>query len=843
MSHRSSPREKSRPLCPSNLQDCHDILMKAPIGIFVSTANGRFIDANRALARLYGYDSAEELIDAITDIATQIYVDPTDRATFTQQLTAHGKLISHECRQRRRDGAIFWACEYAQAVRDQAGIITHYQGFTADVTEHKKAEKTIHENESQLDSIFRSAPVGIGVVSNRVIRQVNRRLCEITGYQSAELINKNARIFYSNNEDFSLVGLQKYQQMTEHGTGTVETRWKRKDGTIIDVLLSSTPIEPSDWSKGITFTALDITDRKRSEAALQKSEMKLANYANQMEQFSLSASSMFSIQDENLLFAKISRAIVDYSDFKRVLIFLFKDDAPYRHLIGYAGISEEIVDRLRQIPWPKSWYDRVFSDGLRLGHFSYYIPHTMKEILNQEATVYGDATSPADNSAWHNEDNLFVRLNDENDEFIGIISVDDAKSGRKPTLETVRPLEIYAGMIAQIIILKREQSKRERLEGQLRQALKMESVGRLAGGVAHDFNNMLAVILGHAEMALDQIDPSQPIFADLLQIRQAATRSADITRQLLAFARKQTVVPKILDLNETVAGMLKMLRRLIGEDIDLAWLPGYDLWPVKMDPSQIDQILVNLCVNARDAIETDGKITVETSNRIIDNKYCADHTGFISGKYVQIVVSDNGHGIDQETLAHIFEPFFTTKGIGEGTGLGLATVYGIVKQNKGFINVYSEPDQGTTFTVYLPENRDPMEQHHPQIQVEPAQRGEETILLVEDEQTILNMTTTMLQRLGYTVLAAGTPGEAISLAGKHSSEIDLLLTDVIMPKMNGQALAEKLMTDQPEMRCLFMSGYTANAISHHAVFNDGVNFIQKPFSQKELADKIREVLQ
>ena len=817
--------------------------MKAPIGIFVSTANGRFIDANQALAHLYGYNSAEELIAATTDIATQIYIDPTDRETFTQQLTVHGELFSHECRQRRRDGSIFWACEYAQAVRDQAGNITHYQGFTADVTEHKVAEKIIHENESHINSIFRSAPVGIGLVCHRLIKQVNRRLCEITGYQSAELINQNARIFYSNDADFSLVGRQKYQQITEHGTGTVETRWQRKDGTIIDVLLSSTPIEPTDLAKGVTFTALDITDRKRSEAALQKSEIKLANYANQMEQFSLSASSMFSMQDEDLIFAKISKAIVDYSDFKRVLISLFKDEAPYRDLIGYAGISKEIVDRLRKIPLPKSWYDRVFSDGLRLGHCSYYVPHTMKEILNQEASVYSDDTSPADNSAWHREDNLFVRLNDENGELIGIISVDDAKSGRKPTLETVRPLEIYAGMIAQIIILKREQSKRERLEGQLRQALKMESIGRLAGGVAHDFNNMLAVILGHAEMALDQIDPSQPIFADLLQIRQAATRSADITRQLLAFARKQTVVPKILDLNETVTGMLNMLRRLIGEDIDLAWLPGYVLWPVQMDPSQIDQILVNLCVNARDAIKTDGKITVETGNRILDKKYCADHSGFIPGEYVQIVVSDNGHGIDIETLGNIFEPFFTTKDIGEGTGLGLATVYGIVKQNKGFINVYSELGQGTTFTIYLPRYLGTREQPHPKIQLEPAQRGEETILLVEDEPTILNMTMTMLQRLGYTVLAAGSPGEAILLAAKHSSEIDLLLTDVIMPKMNGQALAEELVTNQPEMRCLFMSGYTANAISHHAVLPEGVCFIQKPFSQKDLSDKIREVLQ
>ena len=837
-----STSQEGRPLSPSNLKDCHDILMNAPIGIFVSTTEGRFIDANPALARLYGYDSPQALIEAITDIATQTYADPVDRQTFVQQIKEHGELVSHECRQLRKDGSVFWASESARAFRDDNGTITHFQGFTADITAHKEAEISLRENESQINSIFKSAPIGIGVVIDRTIKQVNLQLCEISGYCAKELEGRSARILYRSDEDYTFVGQEKYQQIHNHGTGTVETKWRRKDGTIIDVLLSSTPIDPGDLSKGVTFTALNITDRKQSEAALQKSEIKLINYANQMEQFSLSAASMLSLKDENVIFAKISEAIADYSDFRRVLISLFKDEAPYRDLIGYAGVPAEVVDRLGKIPLPKSWYDRVFLQGLHLGQCSYYIPHTMKEILNQEATLYGDSPPSTDDSAWHPEDNLFVRLNDEHGEFIGVISVDDAKSGRQPTLETVRPLEIYAGMIAQIIVLKREQTKRERLESQLRQALKMESVGRLAGGVAHDFNNMLAVILGHAEMAIERIDPALPIYADLQQIRQAATRSAEITRQLLAFARKQTVVPKILDLSETVAEMLKMLRRLIGEDINLAWLPGYDLWPIYMDPSQIDQILVNLCVNARDAVGNNGTITVATGNCVLDKKYCADHTGAAPGEYVRITVSDNGCGIDTETVAHIFEPFFTTKGVGEGTGLGLATVYGIVKQNKGFINVHSEPDQGTAFTIYLPRHPGTTKQDHAAVSAEQALRGEETILLVEDEPTILNMTMTMLQSLGYTVLPAGTPDEALRLAAQHVGEIHLLLTDVIMPKMDGRSLSEKLLITQPEMKCLFMSGYTANVVSHHAVLDDGVCFIQKPFSKKALSDKIREVL-
>ncbi len=402
------------------------------------------------------------------------------------------------------------------------------------------------------------------------------------------------------------------------------------------------------------------------------------------------------------------------------------------------------------------------------------------------------------------------------------------------------------GVIASVRdITERKQNEKARikLEEQLQQAQKMEAIGQLAGGVAHDFNNMLGVILGHAELAMDVVGQSQPLLrANLEEIRKAAARSADITRQLLAFARKQLVSPKVIDLNETVAGMLKMLLRLIGEDINLLWQPGADLWRVKVDPSQIDQILANLCVNARDAIAGVGKITVETGNSTFDEDYCTSHTGFLSGEFVRMSVSDSGCGIDRETLQHIFEPFFTTKKVGEGTGLGLATVYGIVQQNHGFVNVCSEPGQGSTFTIYLPRHARTGAPGRDEAIEENALGGNETILLVEDEPTVLKMTTTMLNRLGYTVLAAGTPDEAIRLVAGGIGRIDLLLTDVIMPEMNGRTLAGRLLGYQAEMKCLFMSGYTANVISHHGVLDEGVCFIQKPFSKNELATQVREAL-
>lgn len=426
-----------------------------------------------------------------------------------------------------------------------------------------------------------------------------------------------------------------------------------------------------------------------------------------------------------------------------------------------------------------------------------------------------------------------------------------ADDGHRILLETIKtPMYDNTGILIGVLGIGRDITERKRveeenakLEVQLQQAQKMEAIGQLAGGVAHDFNNMLGVIQGHAEMAMELLDPAQPLYADLNEILKAAGRSADITRQLLAFARKQTIAPKVLDLNETVEGMLKMLRRLIGEDIDIVWMPGSGLWQVKVDPSQIDQILANLCINARAAISGVGKITVMTENCTLDECYSATHTDCNPGEYVRITVSDSGCGMDKTTLAHIFEPFFTTKSVGEGTGLGLATVFGAVKQNKGIINVYSEPGQGTSFAIHLPRYFGNTQQSTIALEMEPAAHGHETILLVEDEPTILGMTARMLERLGYTVLAASSPEEAIRLVTEFVGEVYMLMTDVVMPGMNGRDLADRLLKDYPTMKCLFMSGYTANIITTQGVLGEGMNFIQKPFSRKELAAKVRQVLE
>lgn len=427
-----------------------------------------------------------------------------------------------------------------------------------------------------------------------------------------------------------------------------------------------------------------------------------------------------------------------------------------------------------------------------------------------------------------------------NSEIVGVVGLanKDADYDQTDILETSLLMEA----VWKVTENKQSEENNIKLTDQLQQARKIEAIGRLAGGVAHDFNNMLGVIIGYTEMAMMKLGPSEPLYADLEEVKKAAERSAALTRQLLAFARKQTIEPTVLDLNVVIAGLLNMLQRLIGENIMLNWQPGTPLWQVLADPSQIDQMLANLCVNIRDAITDVGKATIETGNCALDEAWCASHLGSVPGEYVRISVKDNGSGMDKEVLEHLFEPFFTTKETGKGTGMGLATVYGIVKQNNGFLTVDSQPGEGATFTIYLPRHLGKSGHIKERPATTPARRNMETILLVEDEATVLEMARVKLTMQGYSVLTANSPGKAVSLAREYEGEIDLLLTDVIMPEMNGRDLAGELLSLYPDIKSLFMSGYTADVISNHGVLGEGIFFIQKPFSLESLTAKVREVL-
>ncbi|MFZ2634002.1 MAG: PAS domain S-box protein [Desulfosalsimonadaceae bacterium] len=669
-----------------------------------------------------------------------------------------------------------------KVVYDDAGQPVSFIGTIMDITARKKAEEALRQSEVWHRTLVETIPDLVWLKDmNGVYLSCNPTFERYFGAKEADIVGKTDYDFQS--KDLADFFREHDKKAIAAGGPSVNEEWLTfPDNGYLGLFETvKTPMRDAEGHLvGVLGIARDITARKRSEDALRESEERL--------RVALDATRI-GIWDWNI------EQDIWYAS------------PQYYTMLGYepeTGPSDRTV-----------WLDRVHPQDRE------FVASEIRKVLDGKDAHYGYEArmQHADGSyKWHR--------------VLGHV-IDRDAYGKATRMLGVR-MDITEG--------KRAEEEREKMQAQLNQALKMESVGRLAGGVAHDFNNMLGIILGHTEMAMEQVDSVQPLYDDLGEIRKAAERSADLTRQLLAFARKQTVSPMVLDLNETVESMLKMLRRLIGEDIDLAWLPGPGMWPVKVDPAQIDQILANLCLNARDAIAGVGKVTIETENVVFEEAYCAENADVVPGEYVLLAVSDDGFGMDKETLGKLFEPFFTTKEMGKGTGLGLATVYGIVKQNNGFIKVYSEPGQGTTFKIYLPRYRGKSGQMQKEFAAEPISGGHETILLVEDEPAILKMTTMMLERMGYRVMAANTPGEAIRLAEAHPAEIHLLMTDVVMPEMNGRDLAKNLLSLYPHLKRLFMSGYTADVIAHHGVLEDGVYFIQKPFTKKALADMLRGVL-
>ncbi len=489
----------------------------------------------------------------------------------------------------------------------------------------------------------------------------------------------------------------------------------------------------------------------------------------------------------------------------------------------------------------------------------------VKLIVNPENGVIVEANEAAEKFyGWSREELLWMRIHD-----INVLPIERVEEEMKKAANleqnqfefrhrladgTLRDVNVFCNkidiqgkaylhsIIQDISSHKQAEEEKEKLQAQLLQSQKMETIGRLAGGIAHDYNNMLSVILGYTELAISQVNPSDRIYSQLTEVLNASKRSADITGQLLAFARRQPMEPRALDLNQAATPILKMLQRLVGENIELIWKPCDAIWATYMDPSHLDQILTNLCANARDAITGEGNIIIETGNITFAETDCADHEGLVSGDYIMLAVSDDGCGMDREIQTQIFEPFFTTKELGKGTGLGLATVYGIIKQNNGFIHVYSEPGRGTTFRIYLPRYEGTVAGTEPGLDEEIPLGDGETILLVEDDEAILILCRTILDSLGYRVLTAGTPSQARRLVRDHVGKIDLLISDVIMPEMNGRELAEILREDCPNLKVMFMSGYSAETFFRRGVLDEDVVFLPKPFSRKGLAAKVSKAL-
>ena len=806
-------------------------------------------------------------------------------STAVQHAVANGEGFDFEARIITAKQNLIWVRSIGHTSFHEGRMVLVW-GMIQDITERKLAEEALRESELRFRSYIEHAPLGIFVADGqgRYI-EVNPSAERITGYAVEQLTSMSIPdlLVPESREN----GLKHFQALINTGQSYGETAFRRADGSIGYWNVSATRLGPDRY---LGFVE-DITERKEREDRIallghmldhapagvtihnteghflfsNRQNMLMHGYEREEEFLALNLHQIDLPESEAML-AERFRKIYEEGE-ARFEVAHFRKDGSIIELevtaktidwygqIAILSIAIDISERKRAEKELKAERDQIFSLFNSIDEIIYiadpqthellYINRHLEALLPENGIgkkcykVLQNLDSPC---SFCTNDIIFGNMSEPHrweyynpflDQHYAIIDrVIHWSDGRDVRFE----------MAVDISGIKEAEAEKEKLQGHLLQAQKMESVGRLAGGVAHDFNNMLGVILGHAEFALEKAAENHDLYTDLKEIQTAAQRSADLTRQLLTFARKQIIDPRKLDLNHTVENMLSMLRRLIGEDIDLSWEPARQLWPVKMDSSQVDQILANLCVNARDAIAGVGKLTIETGMVSFDEAYCKDHAGFIPGDFVMIAVSDDGCGMDKETLNNLFEPFFTTKEVGKGTGLGLATIYGIVKQNNGFINVYSEPGQGTTFRIYLPRYSAANETHEVIQPEKPAPTGNETILLVEDEPAILNMTRMMLERKGYSVLPAATPAKAIALSKTHADKIHLLMTDVVMPEMNGRDLAGHVTELYPDIRLLFMSGYTANIIAHQGVLDEGVAFIQKPFSMADLAEKIREVL-
>ncbi|PKL38229.1 MAG: hypothetical protein CVV41_22730 [Candidatus Riflebacteria bacterium HGW-Riflebacteria-1] len=600
---------------------------------------------------------------------------------------------------------------------------------------------------------------------------------ELTGYTPAELIG-SGKISYGDlihPEDQPLVWNSIQEAVKKHLPFVLEYRIFTKDKQLRWVWEKGRAAISHGHNGVLDGIIIDITSRKEAEEANRKTHEELVSSEARFQMLTELAPVGIIISDMNQRVLHVNQRFTD--------------------LFGYS---------IADIPSAEKWLLLAYPDPVK------------REKARQEWQLRVET----------------AKLNRE--EIVSYETQISCKDGslRQIDFRTSSNGELYFVIFTDI-------TERNRMERQLRMAHKMESVGRLAGGIAHDFNNMLGVIIGYSEMALDKAKADAELIEDLNEILTAGKKSREITKQLLAFAREQMINPAKVNLNELVDGLLSMLKKLLGEGSNLIWLPHKDLWPVKLDHTQLGQILANLCLNSREAISGSGNVIIETSNVLLDNAYCFEHQGFVPGEYALIAVSDNGCGINEEMLPHIFEPFFTTKGLAVGTGMGLPTVYGIVKQNNGFINVYSELNRGTSVKIYLPRVRETATEERQQAS---AKSNSELILLVEDEPTLMKMTKMLLQRLGYRVLAAGTPDCAVELAKSQHESIKLLITDVVMPEMDGVALAAQIAKIQPEIKTLFMSGYTNSMATTNEIVEKGCNFIQKPFSIEEMARLIAKIL-
>ncbi|MFB3854745.1 MAG: PAS domain S-box protein [Vicinamibacterales bacterium] len=785
---------------------------------------GRLLSVNAAAARMIGYPREALLRMNLRDLLAPSVKDRLEGYLSEIRTKGHASGVMQVC---TAAGELrYW--EFDNTLRTEGVDAPIVRATAHDVTSQKLTEAALRASEERFRVALETAAVGVALVAvDGRLLWVNQTLCDMLGYTRDELTALEwPAITHPDDVALSRRITDELVAGTGGMTATFEERYIRKDGQVVWGFVSTAIIRSRSGRPEQFITHVqDITRRKLADerVAHLNRVLRALRDINQL---------IVRENDAEQLLHEACRLLAERRGYDCVLAVLSdKAGNPIMHVaMGLEGKGVEDLDSsLKRGILPPCLEETRHQHGVRV-------------VTDRSVTC---ASCPRQ-APCASAQVMTVRL-DYRDTVYGCIGVSVATGIDLDAEESA----LFADMASDIAFalysieqrkaMLQAEKEREYVEAELRQAQKMEAVGRLAGGVAHDFNNMLSVILGYAEAAMESLDRNDPLYADLREIKNAGERSADLTRQLLAFSRKQIVEPRAVSLNAVVADQQKLIGRLIGEDIEIRVAGDADLWPVLIDPSQVIQVLANLAVNARDAIEGVGSITIETSNVTLDESSAGRLAGVSPGDYVMLRFSDTGSGMTPEVLEHVFEPFFTTKEQGQGTGLGLSTVYGIVKQNNGAVRVESSPGQGTTFTVYWPRYRGESESavsEAPRI----AARPSETLLIVEDEEQVLRLARRILEARGYRVMVAATAGQAILVSETYPKRIDLLVTDVVMGDMNGKELQERLKAQRPELKTLFMSGYTADIIANRGVLDTGVDFIQKPFSPAALAAKVRAVL-
>jgi len=802
------------------------LVEQSPDAIAV-TCGKRFLYVNAAAVRLFGAGAAEEILGRpIWDVVHPDYREMVSRRI---RQTVVGREISPLVEQQlvRLDGEVIDI--------NVASIPTVYQGRPAaqviirDITESKRADAA----RARLAAIVESSEDAIiGKTLDGIITNWNRGAEKIYGYSAAEAIGEHISLHVPPERRGEvaeiLEEIRRGRSISLHETVRV-----KKDGEPIHVSLSVSPIRDAAGNvTGASAIARDVTERERAAEALRDADQRaLREYERLLERVASLAQTLGTARDLMTIYRALADFTVASMPCSALFLSLYEEAEAIRRVVYlWYGGAERDASELGVVPVGDGPAGRAIKTGTIVVQDDYECAVKGRSVV---ASGFDDDPR-APQSALIAPMTIMGRT-------VGAVEVQSYDPSAY-TGEHLTAMRLAANLAASAIENVRLLEQERERAAQLQQSQKMEAVGRLAGGVAHDFNNLLTAITGYSDLSLRRLKPGDPLRRNIEEVKRAAGRAADLTHQLLAFSRKQVLQPRVLDLNAVISEMEKMLRRLIGEDVELLYDLSPSLGRVKADPGQLQQVLLNLAVNARDAMPGGGKLIIQTANTYLDREYAGQHIAVVPGPYVILAVSDNGCGMDEATRVKIFEPFFTTKEQGKGTGLGLATVYGIVKQSHGNIWVYSEVSQGTTFKIYLPLVEGDAEPVRPAAAAESLSTGTETILLVEDDEMVRRITGAILRQAGYGVLEAAEGESALRTCRLHEGAIHLVLTDVVMPGMSGRVLADRLKELRPDASVLFMSGYTEEAIVHHGVLHEGVNFLEKPFTPDGLTRKVREVL-